>query len=731
MKKFFAICLMTLLALSCSMPSVADADAFSLYLISLVELKSDFMPHPINTFEDVDPITNIRPDFTGTGPIIRHSTLMSVYNGAAIPQSAGEALINKINSTNGMILSNGPSTLLSFLLSGRFYLDHGGFDKFGIWQEKKTSTFPYNYTDTADPHIRHFFLCLHGGFKYIRSFSLPPNAKSCNHNRSLCSYPPCQKEEKEDDDENGNGIPNEVITPENHPPHAPFNMYYKLGKIIEDNFLSTASGVKENESDITFTVNFKDRTPPIILGSSGGNFPEIGTSTPATTGDWYKVEGLKIEDNHTAKIGTALAIGKIDTSPSMTWKSEENWKFEAPRIINSGEESDYIILPNSCHGVMRYSVFAWDENGLVNPGEPMIASDSPEICYGLRKPPFGFEDLLRHPLDAKPWPITIDFASSNNPSYINANLNPGNRRGEGLVHIRDNDLPNILIRIESVKDKSRIFFPPVIPPGELTIIPSSEYKKGLGLPNANANDYQQFLGPLPGIPYTQALMQDTANPLYFSIIQVLHPDLMELSDRALLQKFAPPMEQEFIRKHFRLEDYMESDNLASTGAPDTSENNFGKRCGIGQSITAILELPDRRALIQEDVEYLIDVWADDNVKWATIDSGGAVLDNIIAVPTGIVAGRMVVDIPNQHPPARHEVVFDTNEAVNGKLRVVFREPTPNVGSSLTDMTNGKFPSIDVRVTDYAGLERHIKLYLRITNENPNIRIIDRKHGKND
>jgi hypothetical protein len=165
---------------------------------------------------------------------------------------------------------------------------------------------------------------------------------------------------------------------------------------------------------------------------------------------------------------------------------------------------------------------------------------------------------------------------------------------------------------------------------------------------------------------------------------------------------------------------------------DFDAETFGRRNSYGRRAVALLELPGGKAMIQEDVEYLIDVWTDDNIKWATIDSAGAKLDSIVAIPTGISNGEIQVEIPNQFPRASHRVPIDAQASVNGKMRVVFREPTPdNVGGASEDeLLNNRFPFIDVRATDYAGLERSIRLYLRVTNENPNIRVIDRKHEQN-
>ena len=42
----------------------------------------------------------------------------------------------------------------------------------------------------------------------------------------------------------------------------------------------------------------------------------------------------------------------------------------------------------------------------------------------------------------------------------------------------------------------------------------------------------------------------------------------------------------------------------------------------------------------------------------------------------------------------------------------------------------KFPYIMATATDYAGITRKIKLYVEVSNENPEIRVLERTHEKN-
>lgn len=732
-KKYLFIGILFILNMAVTnQPVCAQADPFSLKVLSMAELGSDLGKNNIDTYEDVSTITGIRPMFSGTGPMLTPGYLNGNFNGV-VKEDKGRELLNKIALNNGAVYKE--KNFYDFLMD-HFYLDSGYFndDLVPLWMDQKVAAFPYDYNPGTRPHQKRFHLCISGGFEYIPdSSSLAPDAKSCDTNKNLCDYPPCKREEKED--VNGDGDeddPEDIVQHEEHH-QTTNNVYTNLGNTLHG-LRRSGIGVEMNSSGINYILTFKDRTPPTIEGCVDGKFPELGALKPATTGDWYKVEGLKISDNASKKIGTCMVLGKIDKFPSSTWSAEENWIAEPPRVIDSGSETDYVIMPNACHGVMRYSIFAWDDNGLVNPGEPGIVENKPEICYGLRNSPVP--DLGVDPLQAVGWPIVATITDTLDNIDMTA-INPGERRGEGLVHIRDNDLPNIIIRIESCKDGKRTYFPPLMPPGALPIFNCTEFNKADADPDGNAKVFKKFVGETPEDAFNTLKLADPnlGLPLYFRVLGIKPRNVLAVGDLGMhadeisrLEDFKDAAKERFLREHFRLEDYNKSDTLTD-GTPDTNPLTFGARNGMGGEVTALLELPGGSP-IQEDVEYKIDVWADDNVKWATIDAG-SVLEKIIPIPTGVVSGEILVEIPNQFPRATHRASFDKNKSVNGDLTVVFREPTPNVPvKGENDLIAAKFPFIEVKATDFAGLTRKIRLYLRVSNENPEIRVLERSHEKN-
>jgi hypothetical protein len=384
---------------------------------------------------------------------------------------------------------------------------------------------------------------------------------------------------------------------------------------------------------------------------------------------------------------------------------------------------------------MEYTIFAWDENGLLNPGDPNIVENQPQICYGLQDPPSGWANLGVEPDTAKSWPPSFWVASQTGSveAIPASEINPSEKRGTGKIHIEDNDLPNLAIRIRSVKDGSTMFFPPVIEPIDLPVFSSTDYRPLSGLAEPNAKDYEDFVGDPTKAIFTSQLASETKS-LYFKILQAYPSPVMTSAEHAFLDRFKNPSgdsDRDFIRKNFRLENYETSDSDLNGDPILIDEDTFGERNGFGGEIVAVLNEP-----LQEDVEYLINIWMDDNVKWATKSPTGAILSDIHPIPTGIDDGEIKIEIRNQVPAFSFSRPIDRNKAVSEEIKVVFREPTidslggpPTSGANFAYFQNGNFPFIEVWVKDYSGLQRKIKLFLKISNENPDIRIIESEHGK--
>ena len=751
-----------------TLPMMVSAQDFTPVILQSIEIESD-AGNPVDTYEEVKAITGIRAKFVDSGPYINQDYLDNKFATFAKDSTAVE-FFDRLNRWGGLIYGDSPD--FTSFMAAHFYLEAGWMPE-DVWQADGRMTPKDNldfddYKRTDYPHNKSYFLCLDSAYQYIKPFAKPdPNAVSCEKFRDFCEYEPngpCRRKVEEDDPDNpGEKI---VIEPDKHDETVP-NIHEELiTAILEPDQLAPGNPMIENQSGMCFDLTFKDRTPPII-NCQGGKFPELGKppkfgeppefGMPSTTGDWYKVKGLKITDNSGGKIGTSILLGKIDTSPSITWESEEQWIVDKPCVIESGYDTDHIIMPNACHGFMNYTVYAWDRHGNLNPGEAKIHDDDPKHCYGLGNTVVGNvnvdfsgklidTDLSDDPNNARGWPIKVEFPNVENSDDTHigeptSTLNSDFRRGQGLINIRDNDLPNIVIRLESVKDRSRIFFPPITPTSDpdFRIIPSTKYKSSGPTKDMNTQDYIDFLlldkdmpiESIDNINYQTSKLEDGSQDIYFRVIDIIPSPVMHPSEKDLLvSRYKTQPDSEFIRRHFRLECYEESDTRVSDGGPELDQETFGKRNSYGERVVALLELPGNLGMIQEDVEYLIDVWADDNIKWANIE-GDKKLEEIIPIPSGIKTGNISVAVPNQYPPAHHRAVFDSQQSVNGGLRVVFREPTPDGDiSDEKSLLDRKFPFVEVEAIDHAGFKRSIRLYLRITNENPNIRVIDRKHEKN-
>ncbi|MGM0600639.1 MAG: hypothetical protein ACQETH_12585 [Candidatus Rifleibacteriota bacterium] len=718
-----------LLIFICSLPQPAyTIHPLAMELFSNCLFDSDF-GNPVDTYEDVDPITNIGPTVATTGPIIKHSVLNSFKN-TVVRENVGRALIDKINSTNGRVLYD--PGFLNFMK--KFMdLEAEGEGEFGDWHYADVSKgFPADYDPGDDPHVMNCYLGLKPSpppWFFVPKITLEPDGKSCVHNPDLCDYVNvCEEAVK---DASGNVI----VSAKHH--QSTNNVYVNLGNYLYSQLLPGFS-VDSDQSGIIFNMTFKDRTPPIIHGCVGGEFPEIGTPpNEATTGDWYKVDGLTISDNDSDFIGTCIYLGQIDGYPDDTsWMDAQEWFPQLPfnKVPNNGTTQN-VIMPNVCYGIMQYTIFAWDENGLLNPGDPNIVENQPQICYGLQNPPSGYANLGRDPATAKPWPPSLWVASQT--GSIEAippdQIDPDQKGGTGKIHVKDNDLPNLAIKIRSVKDGSTLFFPPVVEPLDLPIYSCSDYKKSSGLTEPNAKDYENFVGNPTKAVFTSQLVSKTKS-LYFKILEAYPSPVTTSAEQSFLDRFKNPSsesDRDFIREHFRLEDYKESDTDLNGDEILSDETTFGRRNGFGGEVVAVLQTP-----LQEDVEYLISVWMDDNVKWATKSPTGGILGEIHPIPTGIDDGEINIKVPNQVPAFSYQRPIDKNAAISEEIKVVFREPTidnlgspPTGGDNISYFHNGKFPFIEVWVKDYSGLQRKIKLYLRVHNENPDIRIIESEHGK--
>ena len=669
---------------------------FSNAIFNSYSKKTDFRLS-INTYEDVDEIVKVGASVLSGSDLVISKQMLDRFKDP-IPLTDAAKFFDKLNKNKGMIILKNKS--YKEFLSENFYLEAGRYFKDDLgkkqWRDKHFKPFGFRYFDNqnSQPHSERFYFCLKKGFEYCPPFKLSDLSANASGTELV-------------------GLDKEI-------------------KKRKKKF----KGLLKKDSGVFFDLIFQDRTPPIITGCVDGQFPELGKVKPATTGDWYRIDGLSIADNSGNVSGTCLCLGKIDNYPSTKeWGKNfsTEWIVEEERPCPGGVVDNYVILPNTVHGAMEYSVFAWDQSNNLNPGDPNIRENDPENCYGLSGT--SAKNLGRDPLTAEDWPIKKL-----------GQIDPKERRGKGYIRIEDNDFPNMLIKIESTKDGQCIYFPPLpASPEKLPVFTS----KRLGPGTPNLDIYKNFIGlktsPGSSISFSKAMAVVIVSPgvisnltkLPFVIYDVIFPDndksyYISPQERGLAEKWKRNKDVGFIKSQFRLEDFIESDHTTNGEKITFDPKTFGKRHGFGKHITA-----HWHAGLQEDVEYKISLWGDDNIKWATADEFGDIKESIIEIPSGIVKGEIKVEIPGQPSKSPRSASMGGKNCISNEVRVVFREPTVDKDrrfkkniSSLKDLSDNKFPYIEASVKDFAGHTRSMRLYLSVSDEKSTIRVIEHKHGKN-
>lgn len=734
-----------------SLLNVSETFSQSFVIDALSKIKVvDFgSPKFAVTYEDVGEII-FQPRFEGCKiPTFKYSDLPS----GAIAADRKDSYLGKI-VPGALIIDSGDGN--SFIQS-HFYLDYGYESESGWVKMEGTPNM-----NSQDPgRSRRAFYCLRPEYKFVKdsfspsSLSINSDGNSCSDAQNLCDSG-CEHF----------GIGNPIIK----------NFKSKVENQKSSIEESDAKPLEGDASGIFQVIVFKDRTPPWVDECSDNKFPTLGETTPITTGDWFSFDDLTVKENKDSEVKVKIAMGLIDKcpNPNEDWTKSEDWNngtVQNVTLSGSGRQEGNLTNvisppPNNCYGYMRYTVFAQDKGinskskgqiGNLNPGCASIEEDNPNDCYGLPRDNKYFEDLSTSPGNAKAWPyranrkdVSDDIANKMSIEGITGE----DRVHEGYIRITDNDFPNILIRLKSAKygNEKQIFFPPCMPAGALTIVNSSAYSNDKKSTSQSSNDlsnqnaYNEFVGESHNIlkecNYNEVKNSNTRP--YFTILDLVQTEFMNNSDISKRDSFLNNKEPSFINKHFRLEDQTHSDT-DSQGRPDetleqNNESLLGKRNGTWKKVVALVEnLEDSEVQIQEDVEYELGVWVDDSVKWANSYPQEKNINSCesinIPIPSGINYGKITIDIPNQSPSYKKVYDFPKQEgsqvvksSIHDSLRIVFREPTPDVKiTSAKDLKVNKFPSITVEATDFSGNQRIIQLYFRVKDENAKIKTLQRRH----
>lgn len=705
-----------------------------------ITITSDFGDSPVETYEDVDAITNIHivaPDFSAL--FVSWSVLANLLSNHFDQATLG-TLQTLLNAPKVLLGGPaGPEDVEKFYRKFAFLVREPcpGCDKpghihtSGLWHYNKKIDWgdgagsldepPNNKPDSIE-----YIAGINGGWRYIDPPVWPGPHITCQCGKRDCPDSGCEEQDVADPTLEDPGHTKKEMLHTNNPS---LNICYDNEPVKSALDALKAGSKKEPEGTATFKINWRDRTPPHIAGPSGnaiGRFPDLGRKPgtgspgrPATTGDFFKPSDLTAEDNDGGILTSRFAIGRMNgpTDATSVWTPTEEWGWIGDAIpsLSGAPLGKHVFLPNDCLGEMKYSVYVWDRNKILNPGCPSIVEDSPETCYGIGQNGLG-HDLGRDPGTAEPFPYIYDEA---NPIDLSKRFSDG----DGKIWIEDNDLPNLLIRLVSKRDEGKpnsvLIFPPPIQT-MLTFDP--DYS--VFIQNSIRTFEEINAAPNDSGAYIKPLELDLGN---------CPPAEQEWKWKFHLEPppvgFSGPFPDKFWYQNFRLEDYSQSDNDLNADPIDGEEATFAKRSGFGRSAAVLCTIP-----VIEDVQYDLSLWAEDNVKWLNDE------DNLLKLPitripapyTGVEHAQLSYSIENVYPPQAASVKLPDNAFSTTPLPVIFREPTPPLsgGANLATLQSGKFPWVEATVRDYAGQTRSLKIFFTVTDEKTRIRVLEQKHIRN-
>lgn len=661
----------------------------------------------LESYEDIDPIIfNPFQKRNKPYPMVNSSELPNGY----VDKKTAEKYFKLFNSHP--IVGDDYMNFRDFM-NQYFYLTQGQSDI-------KIQGFPYVFTETREPGSFSFNICMDDGYKYIKRFrKFSPDALSCRECRELCG----SKCDKLDSRKTMYGVAKRKHIFGKNNIYSDFkNKLLSSGNSITD----YGQQIKLNKA---IEIDFKDRTPPIIaygLKELGGYLAHYA----CTTGDWYEVASMPFIDN-SPKLLAKYSFGRVAECPpeSEMWTDYEDWKHEENvKLIDLEKDEALIDIVKFNHraGVVRYSIFAQEisETANLNPS-CTIQPDRPDICYGHKSK----EDLGKDPLTAKPWPD-----KRNLDDVLEKGCETGNMR------IYDNDCPNILIRITNTETGQKFFFPPCFPAGAFKVVNSSTYKSFYGIGKTNQEDYDAFIGEELDLEYNHTYrMKNSEMKPDFTIYKAEDKDMAAKNESLALEKLVLNKDIRFINENLRLEDYFYSDNAEDGKFSHSLRNgSFGKRRGTLRNMVVLYENTGGFRF-KKDVEYKVDVWTDDNVKWNNtrldLDSRGEykvfLLDYPVVYPTGLSSGTIIANFPNEYEP--HKVVrkIDINKSINGDISFTFKDKTASIYDfeSIEAFDEFEFPYIEVIAQDYEGWERRLKLYFRVDDRGTDVRPIESSKNK--
>ena len=610
--------------------------------------------------------------------------------------------------------------------------------------------FPNNfYANQSGSHT--LYLRMDDNYKYVQNFKdFSPDAISCKSDRSLC-------------DEN-----------------CEYTHKYKTkiysdfkNKILSKSKISDADEIDNKKNYIRLSL--KNRTPAAItfdgaIAEEVNGFGVLGgdvSNYACTSGDWYKTpKGIIIGKDKPPIYHAKFSFGRFGGCPDNDedWKNVENWT-TLENIVEINHDNYKGVIMGKPYfrdvirfrpfdGFIRYSIFAKEGdvagNSPINPSI-LVEENRPDIGYGY--PTAG--DLGNTPETAKDWPERGNLGEISGKGYI-----------DGLIRVYDNDKPNIIIRVTNVETGEQMFFPPCLASSACEITLSKTYRAISGRDKNNKDDYDYFVENL-GPDYNYDVISELPDfSPYYTIYSVDDFSIKTATEKSYIDRLLFNKDVKFINENVRVEDYFFSDK-AENGDPSykvAKKGSFGKRRGTCSSMVAMFENKGSFRF-NTDVEYKLDVWTDDNVKWTNIeyekDLNGdpemhyekvrntgiipykgepnygdlsvqlmfgkpKLLDRAKVFETGIQKGVIKLDIPNESENLNEEQKINISKHINGDIYFTLKEATPSDKNLKTveQLEQKGFPSITVVAEDFAGLKRTLRLFFRVNDRNVDVKVLE-------
>ena len=692
--------------------------------LSELDVFEDISGRNIEVYQDVTLRLNPLQDSNQEYPIICESDIPEEF----VKMSEAKKFFKKLKSHP--IYTENELTFEEFMNDYFYITNEDGSEKF--------SNFPCEIQ--ATPELSKLYFCLDGNYRYVSHFEeYGPDALSCTDCPELCDKN-CKKSKtivKERLVRTRYGY-YRVLDEKNKKEHS-----FGKNNIYKDfrNTLLSRATIEDADDYIDkkncIKITLIDRVPPSIENG----LPKLGekdSTYTCSSCDYYKTENFDIKDDVESVVYAKFTFGRFDECPKEGEKlvDKEDWgteekivKIDHRNETNSSKKNyfnDVIRFNEPFDGYIRYSVFAKERNpkgeGNVNPSVAKIEYNQPDIGYG-----YSEAGDLGNTIDtAKDWPEKNDLPDINEMGY-----------NTGLIRVSDNDRPNIIIRITNTQTNEQMFFPPCFGHNDIKISNSSKYKAVSGKFQTNQDDYNFFVNNLDDAYNHEKITKNKDSNPYFTIYSIDDSNLKSKTNGSLSDRLLLNGDPKFIKENVRVEDYYFSDkdtdgiNIINDNNSNLKNGSLGKSLGTFSKMAVLFE-NSGSFQFKTGVEYKLDVWTDDNVKWTNIGSENnteyAGEANLLERPkvyeTGIKSGFIKLDLHDEN--LNKEVNIDPKKSINGGILFTLEDTTNRNHDIKTveELEANGFPSVSVYAEDFSGLTRELKLFLRVNDKKLNLKALD-------